>query len=305
MNINDIRCILIVGMGTMGQKIALQCATHGYEVIAYDVSRQSLETARANIKCYAEQLVDQKRLTPEESNVALARISFTTNPDEGTRVDLLSESVPEDPDLKAKVFAQFNRICPPHTIFTTNTSTLVPSLYAEATGRMKQFVALHFYGVWDHNLADIMPHPGTSPETVKIVTAFAKRIGQVPFVFKKEIPEYVANAILAAIASTALKLVFVDEVASVEDVDRAQMIVMGMPIGPFGWLDYVGLDTVLQITQRKAEISDDTQLQTEADRLKSEYVDKGWLGVKSGRGFYTYPDPAYAHPDFLTGAAGS
>ncbi len=301
MDIEDIRCVLIIGAGTMGQQIALQCAMHGYEVIVYDTSAKALETATATIKTYAEQLVSQKRLPPDEANAALARISFTTNPEEAAKADLLSESIPEDPDLKAKVFAQFNKICPPHTIFTTNTSTLAPSMYADATGRPGQFAALHFHNyVWDANLADIMPHPGTSPETVKLLYAFAKQIGQVPLVLKKESPEYVFNAMFGAINKAAITLLF-NGIASVEDVDRAWMIITKMPIGPFGMLDVIGLDTAWHIMQSKAQMSGDPQQQAVADRWKAEYLDKGRLGVKTSRGFYTYPDPVYVRPDFLTG----
>ena len=192
----------------------------------------------------------------------MARISFTNNPEEGLRADLLSESIPEDPELKGRAFAQFNAICPSHTIFTTDTSTLVPSMYAEATGRPKQFAALHFYQyVWDSNLVDIMPHPGTSLETVQLLRAFAKRIGQVPLVFKKEHPGYVVNAILGAINNMAISLVFRDEVASMEDVDRAVMIALKRPMGPFGSLDVVGLDTVWRITETKAKLSGDPEIQ--------------------------------------------
>jgi 3-hydroxybutyryl-CoA dehydrogenase len=301
MDIEDIRCVLIIGAGTMGQQIALLCAMHGYEVIVYDTSAKALETATATIKTYAEQLVSQKRLPPDEANAALARISFTTNPEEAAKADLLSESIPEDPDLKAKVFAQFNKICPPHTIFTTNTSTLVPSMYADATGRPGQFAALHFHNyVWDANLADIMPHSGTFPETIKLLYAFAKRIGQVPLVLEKESPEYVFNSIFGAINKAAITLLF-NGIASVEDVDRAWMIIMKMPVRPFGMLDGVGLDTVWHIMQCKAQMSGDPQQQAVADRWKAEYLDKGRLGVKTSRGFYTYPDPAYARSDFLNG----
>jgi 3-hydroxybutyryl-CoA dehydrogenase len=305
MKIEDLRRVLVVGAGTMGQQIALQCAMHDYEVIVYDVSPEALVTASASTKTYAAQLVGQGRLTSGDLEATLGRISFTADPGEGARADLLSESIPEDPDLKARVFAQFNAICPPHTIFTTDTSTLLPSMYAEATGRPAQFAAFHFYQhVWDSNLVDIMPHPGTSTETIQLLYAFAKRIGQVPLVFKKEHPEYVVNAILGAMNNTAFNLVFREGVASPEDVDRAVMIVLKMPSGPFGSLDLVGLDTVWQITQTKAKLSGSPEIQASADQLKREYIDKGWLGVKSGRGFYTYPDPAYARPGFLTGEGG-
>jgi 3-hydroxybutyryl-CoA dehydrogenase len=302
MNVDDLRCVFVVGAGTMGRQIALQCAMHGYNVIVYDVSPTALQTARTSIEAHAAQLVGRKQHSVEEAEAALARISFTVNASEAAKADLLSESVPEDPTLKARVFGQFNAICPPHAIFTTDTSTLVPSMYADATGRPGQFAAFHFYQpVWDSNLVDVMPHPGTSPETVQLLESFARRIGQVPLVFKKEHPEYVVNAILGAINATALNLVFRDEVASVEDVDRSVMIVLKMPMGPFGSLDAVGLDTVWHIAQNKAQLTGDSELQAGVDRLKRDYIDKGRLGVKSGRGFYTYPDPEYARPGFLKG----
>ncbi len=172
-----------------------------------------------------------------------------------------------------------------------------------ATGRPGQFAALHFYQlVWEANLVDIMPHPGTTVQTVQLLWAFAKRIGQIPLVFKKESPGYVMNAILGAINETALRLLY-GGIASVEDIDRAFMIVEKVPIGPFGSLDYVGLDTVWHILRSKARREGSSEAQEAADQLKINYIDKGWLGVKAGRGFYNYPNPAYARQGFLAGEA--
>ncbi len=299
MKVDDIRKILVVGTGTMGQKIALQCARFGYEVIAYDPVSKSLENARVKIPALAAELVAQRKMTPEASEAALSRIRYTSRPEDGADADLLSESVIEDPDLKAKVFAQFNQVCQPKTIFTTNTSTLLPSMYSEATGRPAQFAALHFYGVFDHNLVDVMPHPGTSPEILELLAAFAKRIKQVPLIFKREYPGYVSNAIFAVMNEMAVKIALVDKVASVEDVDRAVMLHLGMPAGIFALNDYVGLDTVWHVLESNAKVSGNAFTQQMADIYKREYIDKGWLGVKSGRGFYTYPDPAWARPEFL------
>jgi 3-hydroxybutyryl-CoA dehydrogenase len=303
MQVDDIRKILVVGTGTMGQKIALQCARFGYEVIAYDAFSKSVESAQVKIPALAAELVAQQKMTPEASEAALSRIRYTSRPEDGADADLLSESVLEDPDLKAKVFAQFNQVCQPKTIFTTNTSTLLPSMYAEATGRPAQFAALHFYGVFTANLVDVMPHPGTSPEIVELLAAFAKRIKQVPLVLKKEYPGYVANNIFGVMNDKAFQIVWGDKVASLEDVDRAVMLHLGMPIGIFGLIDIIGLDTVWHIMESNAKISGDAAAQQAADEFKRLYIDKGWLGVKSGRGFYTYPDPAYLRPDFLGGGS--
>lgn len=300
MKIEDIRCILIIGSGTMGQQIGLQCAMHAYDVILYDIVPEALQSAEVQINAYAAALVGQNRLSKNDADAALRRIRYTSTPEDGASADLVSESVPEDPALKAKVFAQFDKICPAHAIFTTNTSTLIPSMFAEATGRPGQLAALHFHTyVWDSNVVDIMPHPGTSPETVELLLAFARRIGQIPILLHKESYQYVFNAMLGALNTAALKLV-TDGVAVVEDVDRAWMGIMKTPIGPFGIMDLVGLKTVWDIIQFWASVTGDTQLQANANFLKP-FVDQGQLGVKTGKGFYTYPDPAYARPDFLTG----
>lgn len=303
MNINDIRRILVVGTGTMGQKIALQCARCGYDVIAYDANAKSLANAQAKIAAYAGELVERKLLAPEQSGPALARITLTANPEDGAAADLVSESIFEDVELKARVFAQFDRICPPHTIFTTNTSTLLPSMWAQATGRPDRFAALHFYGVWDAALADIMPHPGTAPEVVALLVAFAKRIGQVPFVMPKEHPGYVGNAIMGAINDTAMDLVFGKGVTTIEDFDRAEMVVLGVGLPCFANLDFVGLDTLHHIIESSLKQAPDPRKQAFADQLKRDYLDRGFLGVKSGRGFYTYPNPAWSRPGFLKGEA--
>ena len=301
MNIEQIRLVLVVGAGTMGQQISLQCAMHGYDVVIYDLSHDSLKNAMTQIKAYAAQLVTEGHLIQEVADTVLARITFTNNPKEAAeKADLLSESVPEDPELKAKVFAQFNKLCPPRTIFTTNTSGLVPSMFAEATGRPSQFAAFHFHQiVWIANVVDIMPHPRTSKETVDLLHAFAKRIGQIPIFVRKENPAYVFNAMYNAWNEAAIKLL-IKGVASVEDIDRAWMGVTKMPMGPFGGLDLVGLETVWRIADHMAKQTKDPEYQAMAAFFK-DYVDKDWLGVKSGRGFYTYPNPAFQQPGFLTG----
>jgi 3-hydroxybutyryl-CoA dehydrogenase len=288
MRIDDIRRVLIVGGGTMGRQIGLQCAMHGYDVILYDTSGDALEAAKAEIRVHADHLVTWGRLTRQNADAALARIAATTDPEEAAaEADLLSESVPEDPDLKSRVFAQFNELCPPRTIFTTNTSHLLPSMFAAQSGRPTQFAALHFHPhVWEANVVDIMPHPGTSPDTVELLRAFAERIGQIPIVLSKENPGYVFNTMLNALIGAALTLA-VNGVASVEDIDRAWTGVTKMIAGPFGTLDFIGLDIVWQVIESVAQVTGDPQMQANADFIK-QYVDKGWLGLKSGRGFYSY-----------------
>jgi 3-hydroxybutyryl-CoA dehydrogenase len=215
--------------------------------------------------------------------------------------DLISEAIPEDPALKGQVLAEFNAVCPPRTIFATNTSTLLPSQFATATGRPDRVIALHFHlPVWVTNVADVMPHAGTSPEVTHRVVEFARRIGQVPIELKHEHNGYIFNAIYGAMNREAITIAQ-GGVATVPDIDRAWMRVTRSPIGPFGGLDRVGLDTAWTITDYWARrLPADEQGRRNADFLKA-YVDRGEVGVKSGQGFYTYPDPAYQRPGFTDG----
>lgn len=302
MNIEDVRRVLVVGAGTMGVEIGFQCARHGYDVVLYDHAPEVLDTVVPRLKARLEQLAMNGDLSQVETDAALARMTTKSDAREAAQeVDLVSEAIPEDPKLKGEVFARFNELCPSRTVFTTNTSTLVPSQIAEATGRPSRFAALHFHTpVWIANVVDIMPHPGTSEETVALLRGFAKRIGQIPILLEKEHRGYVFNAMLSAMLTEAQTMA-ADGVASVEDIDRAWMGVMKTSIGPFGIMDLVGLDTVWHITDywaRKAFWM--RRLRRNANFLK-EYVDKGYLGRKSGQGFYSYPEPAYEQPGFVQG----
>jgi 3-hydroxybutyryl-CoA dehydrogenase len=301
MIIEDIRTVLILGAGSMGQEIGLVCAMHGYDVIVYDVRAEALDSGAGKVREYADLLVGEGRMARDEMDAALGRITWTLNPEDGGRADFVSESVTEDAALKAKVFAQFDAICPAHAIFTTNTSVLLPSMFAEATGRPDRFLAMHFsMYVWDQMLVDIMPHPGTSPAAVDATIAFTRSIGHVPVVLRKEQPGYIGNSIINAMNKTAMTLLW-DGVASADDIDRTIMLLFGTPRGMLGAMDHVGLDTEWHIWQSLAGMSGDPTDQAVADRLKRDYVDKGVLGFKSGEGFFTYPDPAYERPGFLSG----
>jgi 3-hydroxybutyryl-CoA dehydrogenase len=301
LKIEDLHTVLVIGAGTLGGQIALQCAIHGYEVNLYDISDEALAKGLALIEGYRRSMLAEGTLSEAQSAAAWARLHPTTDAQAAAaQADLVSESVPEDPQLKGRVLAQFNGLCPEHTVFTTNTSTLVPSMFAEATGRPDKFAALHFHGyVWVSNVVDIMPHPGTAPEILDLLEAFALRIGQIPIRLAKENYSYVFNTMLNALLRSATSLA-AREVTSYQNVDRAWMGVMKMPVGPFGIMDTIGLETVRDITQFWASVTNDTELQQNADFLKS-YVDQGWLGVKSGRGFYHYPDPEFAREGFVEG----
>jgi 3-hydroxybutyryl-CoA dehydrogenase len=301
MQAEDIRHILVVGAGTMGQQIAFQCAMHGFDVALHDIDSAALGRALERVRGFADSLTRRGRLSPDEAAAAVARVRPAGDLAAAAGdADLVSESVPEDPALKGRVFAHLNTLCPPETIFTTNTSTLPPSLFAAAAGRPDRFCALHFHlPTWDANVADVMAHAGTSDETLETVAAFARRIGQIPIVLHQEHPGYIFNDMFNALNTAAINLAATG-VVPIEDVDRAWMGIMKTPTGPGGWLDAIGLDTVWKITNYWAGLSADPRLRQNADFLK-RYIDQGRLGIKTGRGFYGYPDPAYRQSGFLEG----
>lgn len=299
--IGDIRRVLVIGSGTMGMEIGFQCALHGCDVALTDADPAALASLPDRARAYGQGIVDAGFLPGAGLEAALGRMrTLATAVDGAPHADLVIECVPEDPALKGRVFAELHPLCPPATIFATNTSTLLPSMFADTTGRPDRVVAFHFHiPVWRSNVVDVMPHAGTDPEVVDALVAFGRRIGQVPIRLEQERPGYVFNALYGAVNREAMTLV-ANGVATFATVDRAWMGVFKMAVGPFGMLDEVGLDTVWHITDYWATATGDEQLRRNADLLKG-YVDRGRLGTKSGAGFYDYPEPAFRRPGFLAG----
>jgi 3-hydroxybutyryl-CoA dehydrogenase len=289
---DEVARVLVVGAGTMGQQIALQCAAHGFAVVMLDSEAEALTRAQAQLTGLGAALAGDPAFAGADLVQAVAAITYETDQAKAaTDVDIVSESVPEDPVLKGAVFAELNRWCPERTVFATNTSSLVPSMYAEVSGRPDRLAALHFHQpVWSANLVDVMPHPGTSDETIELLLGFAARIGQIPIRLHKESPAYVFNAMYNALNREAITLA-TNGVAGVEDIDLAWTTVMKTPRGPFGMLDFVGIDTAWHITQYWANVTQDPQLLANAAWLKT-YVDQGRTGVKAGKGFYDYAPKA-------------
>lgn len=298
MKIGDVKKVLAVGAGTMGHQIGFLCAVHGYEVVIYDVLKESLEFAKKRVDRLADKFVGRGRVKAEDKAAVLARISYTDDAEAAAKdADIVTESVPESVTLKGQIFGKFNTLCPERTIFTTNTSTLLPSMFARETGRPERFLAFHFHDILHSDVVDIMPHPGTAPETIALVREFSDSLGQTTIMLEKENIGYVFNQMLSDLFKSALSL-SANGVATPEDVDRAWMGVLRTSIGPFGIMDSVGLDTVWKISDYWARAAGIKQLAKNAEFLKP-YIDAGKLGLKTGEGFYTYPSPKFFEPDFL------
>jgi 3-hydroxybutyryl-CoA dehydrogenase len=291
-----IRRVAVAGAGAIGRQIAAQAAWRGFDVSLYDCHPAAADAAP---RLCADLLIAlAAKQGASEGDVAVARSRLTVTNDPGVAAesaDLLIESVPELLKVKRDVFSLFDRHCPPQTVFATNTSMLLPSMLAAATGRPDRFAALHF--IMDGEIVEIMPHAGTAAETLAVLNRFAADLGHLSLVCRREQPGYLVNTMLMALNASALTLV-ANGVASFEDVDRAWMKANGVDRGPFGILDLVGLDTAWQITDYGARWTGNAQTKKNADYLK-QLVDAGRCGVKAGQGFYEYPDPEFRRPEFL------
>ena len=279
----EIKNVCILGAGTLGTRIALQCAISGYQVRIYDIKVEAFESSKKLMTKILGQLEKGQLITPENSKQALTRLTFTLDPLEAVLdADIINESVLEDEAIKKEVWTQFGKIAPSKTLFTTNSSYMLPSQFAEISGRPEKFCALHFHDVFYSRVVDIMPHPGTDLSLVPILEDFGKSINQVPVYVQKENHGYIFNAMLLACIGAAGKLL-TKGIATVEDIDKSWMVNFHMPMGPFGILDSIGLDTAWHVTHTLP----DPASQAFAELLKT-YIDAGKLGEKSGEGFYKY-----------------
>ncbi len=276
--------VTVLGTGVLGSQIAFQTAYRGFQVLAYDLDEAALAKARKTIDVLAARYArDLPDATPEALAAARARLVWTTDFNAAAQADLVIEAVPEQLALKREVYARLGAAAPAHTIFATNSSTLLPSAMADATGRPAQFLALHFGNeIWRNNIAEVMGHAGTDPEVFKTVVAFAQSIGMVPIPIHKEKAGYVLNSLLVPLLTAAAEL-FVDGIAQPQDIDRTWKIATGSPKGPFEIYDIVGLGTAYQISSVGSP-----KMREFAQRLKNDYIAQGKMGVASGEGFYSY-----------------
>jgi 3-hydroxybutyryl-CoA dehydrogenase len=202
--------------------------------------------------------------------------------------DIVIESMAENPDAKIDVYEKMRDLLDEDTILVTNSSTLLPSTFAEHTGRPAKYLSLHFANtIWKNNTAEVMGHPGTDPEIYKKVVAFASEINMVPLELHKEQPGYILNSMLVPFLSAAQAL-WANEVADPKTIDLTWRLATGAPKGPFEILDIVGLETAYNINQMKPDAHDEGSLNNRIGKLLKEKIDKGETGINTGKGFYDY-----------------
>ena len=202
--------------------------------------------------------------------------------------DLIIEALAEDPKQKTEFYQKLAPVLPEKTILCTNSSTLLPSQFAEVTGAPERYMALHFANeIWKNNTAEVMGHAGTRQDVYDAVVAFAKQIGMIPLCLKKEQPGYILNSMLVPFLDAAEKL-WANEVADVETIDLTWKLATGAPAGPFQILDIVGLETAYNISLMKPEAKDPTSITSKLIGMLKEKIDRGETGVNAGKGFYDY-----------------
>ena len=292
--------VTIAGAGTLGAQISWQTAFKGFEVTVYDIDKDGLETGKRFHREFAELFLEKRGASQEEIDNTFGRITYTTNLAEAvTNADIVSESIPEKLEIKKSFYKELAKLAPPETIFTTNTSSLLPSEFAAETGRPDKFLAMHFANrIWDARVAEVMQHEGTDRIVFDKTVAFVREIGLIPIPIYKEHRGYVLNSLLIPFLSAATNLL-VEGVTDHETIDKTWMVCTGVKVGPLGILDLVGLETMYNVCISQGAISGDKSMLKRAEFVKENFINKGKLGIKTGEGFYSYPNPRYTSDNFL------
>ena len=295
-----IETVCVLGAGFMGWQISLQCASHGYPVNLYDISPEALTKASEAIAEELGRRVKEQLISPEEKDIILNKILITMDVEEAASdVDLVIEAIPELLELKREVFGTLDEMCDDRTILATNSSSIRVSKIEGATGRIDRVLNTHFYNTpWRRSVVELMRGTGTSDETMERARRFMESIGVTPLTVLRESTGFIFNRVWRAIKRECLHLVDAG-VASFEDVDRIWMILYESEIGPFGMMDRVGLDVVRDIEMVYYEESGDER--DAPPMLLLDRIERGELGAKTGKGFYSYPNPRFRDPEWLRG----
>lgn len=280
-----IRKVTVLGTGVLGSQIAFQTAFHGFDVTAYDISEEAIAGARDRFAKLAATYRIEVPGGDSKAEKTEAGIVLTTDLAAAVQdADLVIEAVPEVLTVKEQTYRQLAELAPAKTIFATNSSTLLPSDIKDYTGRPDKFLALHFANlVWRYNTAEVMGTPETDPQVFRAVVEFAAAIGMEPIELHREKAGYVLNSLLVPLLNAAMAL-GAGGFAEPEAVDKTWRIGTGAPVGPFQMLDVIGLTTPYNILVNSAEG------QELATWLKTNYIDKGKLGIATGEGFYKYSE---------------
>jgi 3-hydroxybutyryl-CoA dehydrogenase len=281
----EVEKIMIIGAGQMGSGIAQVCAQAGFAVILNDVKEEFAQRGKAGISKNLERQVSKERMTAEDMESTLSRITLSTSLADAAEADLVIEAAVESMEIKTGIFKQLDEITPPHTILASNTSSLPITEIGAVTKRPEKVIGMHFMNpVPIMKLVEIIRGLATTDEVYETVETVAKTLNKVP-VEVNDAPGFVANRILLPMINEAI-FALQEGIATKEGIDEVMKLGMNHPMGPLTLADFIGLDTCLSIMEILHEgLGEDKYRPCP---LLRKYVKAGWLGKKTGRGFYEY-----------------
>lgn len=281
----NIQKVMVIGAGQMGSGIAQVCAQAGFEVKLNDREQQFYERGFQTITKNLSRNVEKGRMTEEEKQLVLDKITMSLSIEDANDVDIVIEAAVENMEIKQSIFKQLDEIAPAHTILATNTSSLPITEIAAATKRPEQVIGMHFMNpVPVMKLVEIIRGLATSDEVYIAIEEMTKKLSKVP-VEVNDFPGFVSNRILMPMINEAIYTLY-EGVATKEAIDDVMKMGMNHPMGPLQLADFIGLDTCLYIMEILHEGFGDSKYRP--CPLLRKYVKAGWLGKKTGRGFYIY-----------------
>lgn len=282
----EIKTVGVIGSGLMGRGIAQVAAQNGFKVIMQDIAEEPLAKAMNNIVSELDKGIARGKTTLEEKEMAMANLSTTTKLEDLVNADYVIEAAPEMLELKQQIFATLDKLCAPHVIFASNTTSLSITEIASATDRADRFIGMHFFNpVHKMKLIEMVNGLETSAETTKLSFDLGKALKK-EVVTIKESPGFVTSRIQAVIGNEAF-IMLQQGLGTAEDIDKACKLGLNHPMGPFEMVDFVGLDTRLKSCEYLAKMFGDKY---KPCPLHVQYVKAGRLGRKVGKGVYDYDE---------------